>query len=416
MKQRDHLKRTLTHQQPERLVVDFGSTPVTGIHASIVEQLRDFYGLEKRPVKVDEPYQMLGMIEDDLVETLGIDVCGIPARKTMFGFINENWKEFRLPWGQVVLVSEHFQTTEDVNGDLLIYPEGDRSAPASARMPRDSFFFDSIIRQEPLDEDKLNPEDNLEEFSEISEEDIRYFADRVAELQKTGKGIVANFGGTALGDIALVPGPFMKYPKGIRDITEWYMSTLTRPDYIHTIFSKQTDIALKNFQKLYNRIGNSIDVVFLCGTDFGSQDSAFCSVDTFEQLYAPYYKKINEWIHQNTSWKTFKHSCGSVRVLIPSLLEAGFDILNPVQCSAKDMDPRELKNEFGEHIVFWGGGVDTQKTLPFGTPDQVREEVKQRIDIFAENGGFVFNTIHNVQANTPLENLVAMFETIKRYR
>lgn len=416
MKQRDHLKRTLTHQQPDRLVVDFGSTPVTGIHASIVEQLRDFYGLEKRPVKVDEPYQMLGMIEDDLVEALGIDVHGIPARKTMFGFINENWKEFRLPWGQVVLVSEHFQTTEDVNGDLLIYPEGDRSAPASARMPRDSFFFDSIIRQEPLDEDKLNPEDNLEEFSGISEEDIRYFADRVAELQKTGKGIVANFGGTALGDIALVPGPFMKYPKGIRDITEWYMSTLTRPDYIHTIFSKQTDIALKNLQKLYNRIGDSIDVVFLCGTDFGSQDSAFCSVDTFEQLYAPYYKKINDWIHQNTSWKTFKHSCGSVRALIPSLLEAGFDILNPVQCSAKDMDPRELKNEFGEHIVFWGGGVDTQKTLPFGTPDQVREEVKQRIDIFAENGGFVFNTIHNVQANTPLENLVAMFETIKRYR
>lgn len=416
MTQREYLKETLAHKQPGKLVIDFGSTAVTGIHASIVEKLREYYGLEKCPVKVDEPYQMLGMIEEDLVETLGIDVLGIPAKKTMFGFVNENWKEVRLPWGQEVLVSEHFNTTEDVNGGLLIYPEGDLSVPPSARMPAESFFFDSIIRQTPLEEHKLNPEDNLEEFSEIPEEDNDYFAEKAEILQTTGKGIVANFGGTALGDIALVPAPFLKHPKGIRDITEWYMSTLTRPDYIHAIFSKQTDIALRNMERIFNRIGNCIDVVFLCGTDFGSQDSAFCSVETFEHLYAPYYKKINDWIHRHTSWKTFKHSCGSVRALIPSFIEAGFDILNPVQCSAKDMDPEELKAEFGEEIVFWGGGIDTQKTLPFGTPDQVRDEVKQRIEIFAENGGFVFNTIHNIQANTPLENLVAMFETVKLYK
>ena len=158
-----------------------------------------------------------------------------------------------------------------------------------------------------------------------------------------------------------------------------------------------------------------VDVAYICGTDFGTQDSSFCSIDTYEELYAPYYKKINNWIHEHTQWKTFKHSCGAVESFIPHFIDSGFDIINPVQCSAAGMDPKTLKQRYGSSIVFWGGGVDTQKTLPFGTPEQVRQEVLNRCATFAPSGGFVFNSVHNVQANTPLQNIVAMFDALKEY-
>ena len=132
-------------------------------------------------------------------------------------------------------------------------------------------------------------------------------------------------------------------------------------------------------------------------------------------LYFPHYKKLNDWIHANTGWKTFKHSCGSVPDFIPMFIDAGFDIVNPVQTSAKGMDPAFLKREFGQDITFWGGGVDTQQVLPFGTPDEVREEVRTKLEIFSQDGGFVFNTIHNTQAKTPIANFVAMMETIKEF-
>ena len=126
-------------------------------------------------------------------------------------------------------------------------------------------------------------------------------------------------------------------------------------------------------------------------------------------MYKPFHKIINDFIHQHTSWKIFIHSCGAVKALIPDLIEAGFDILNPVQCSAAGMDPQKLKDRFGRDIVFWGGGVDTQKTLPFGTPQEVYDQVRRRIEIFNTPTGMVFNAIHNIQAQTPVENILAMF-------
>jgi hypothetical protein len=239
----ERMSWTLNHRSPDRVAVDFGSTAVTGMHVTCVAELRDYYGLERRPVKVCEPYQMLGEIEDDLLDALGVDTVALPAAGTIFGFRNENWREIVTPWGQQLLVSEPFQTTEDANGDLLIYPQGDMNAPPSGRMPTGGFFFDSIVRQEPIDDDRLNP----------------------------------------------------------------------------------------------------------------------------------------------------------------------------VQCSAAGMDPATLKERYGDHIVFWGGGVDTQKTLPFGTAEQVRREVLKRCEIFAPNGGFVFNAIHNVQARTPSENIVAMMDDVREY-
>jgi len=414
MSGKEKIKRAIDHRDVE-VPIDFGSNAVTGIHVSIVEKLRQYYGLEQKPIKVNEPYQMLGEVDEELKQIMGIDVDGLYPYKTIFGFSNENWKEWVTPWNQLVLVPGDFVTkTED--DTVFIYPQGDNSIPPSGKMPSGSFFFDSIIRQEPIDESTLDPQDNLEEFVPITQEELDFYRREAQALSQSDRSVMANFGGTGLGDIALVPGPFLKNPKGIRDVTEWYISTVTRQDYLHDIFSRQIDVAIENYGKIYEVVGDIPQVVFLCGTDFGSQNSAFCSPETFESLYAPYYKRMTDWIHQNTSWKVFKHSCGAVDQFMELFIQVGFDIINPVQCSAAGMDPQHLKDSYGQRITFWGGGVDTQRTLPFGTPKEVREEVLQRCEIFSKAGGFVFNTIHNLQAKTPLENVVAMIDAVHEFR
>lgn len=415
MSGRDRVRKALNHKQPDQVPIDFGATAVTGMHVSCVAALRDFYGLEPRPIKVHEPYQMLGKIEEDLQTVLGIDTEGVFPLETMFGFQNVKWKTWQMPHGLEVLVAEDFNTTKDKNGSTLIYPKGDLLAPPSGIMPKDGFFFDTIIRQESLNDSKLDPQDNLEEFSPITDIELEYIAIETRNARDTGRAVIATFGGTAFGDIALVPAPFLKHPKGIRDIEEWYVSTLIRQDYIHRIFESQCETAIKNLEKINLAVGDTVDAVFICGTDFGTQSSTFCSLQIFRDLYMPYYQKINAWIHKNTAWKTFKHSCGAVEPLITSMIECGFDILNPVQCSAHGMDAKDLKRKYGDDIVFWGGGIDTQSTLAFGTPEDVREQVLRRCDIFAENGGFIFNAVHNVQANTPVANMVGMIEAVKEF-
>lgn len=417
MNSRENLKKSLNHQQPDRLVVDFGGTAVTGIHVIAVKNLRKYYGLKEIPVKVSEPFQMLGEIDDELRDAMGIDVVGAYGPTNIFGFANTEceWKPFTSNWGQELEVPVDFLYKKESDGSLLMYPAGDNTVAPSGRMPSSGYFFDAIIRQEPIDDNNLNPEDNLEEFGPITDETLAYWKRNVDKLFTTGKGIIASLGGTALGDIALVPAMQLKHPKGIRDVAEWYMSTIMRPDYVHAIFEKETETAINNFTKIYQQIGNKIDAVFICGTDFGTQTSTFCSPDQFRELYVPYYKRINDWMHQHTEWKSFKHSCGAVETFMPLFIEAGFDIINPVQINAKGMEPRHLKDTYGKDLVFWGGGVDTQKMLSFGTPEEVKKQVLENCEIFAKDGGFVFNTVHNIQANVPIENIVAMLSAIKEF-
>jgi len=411
---RDRLASTLNHKQPDRIPIDFGGTAVTGVHASCVAALRDYYGLEKRPVRIHEPFQMLALLDDDLLDAMGVDVVGVFSRNTTWGFPADEYKQWQFN-GLDVLVPKDFNTTIAPNGDTLIYPEGDITAPPSGRMPQGGYFFDCIVRQESFDEENLNPEDNTEEFTPVSQVDIDHLARSARQARATSRGVIASFGGTAFGDIAFVPGPSLKHPRGIRDITEWYVSTSSRQDYIHKVFEHQCAVALGNLERVYAAVGDSVQAVFVCGTDFGTQSSSFCSVKTFHSLYFPYYKRVNDWIHTHTGWKSFKHSCGAVFKFLPSFIEAGFDILNPVQCSATGMDPEKLKADFGDKLVFWGGAVDTQKILPFGTPEEVREQVLRRCEIFAPGGGFVFNSIHNVQARTPVENIVAMIDAVHSF-
>ena len=414
---RERVLKTLNYQPVDRVPVDLGGTATSGAHVSIIAKLRQALGLDKPdvPVKVVEPYQMLGEVAADLREALGIDVVNLPGPKNFFGFENADWKPWRTFDGTNVLVPGKFNTEPQHDGDILQYPQGDRSAPASARMPKGGFYFDAIIRQKPIDDAKLNPADNLEEFTLIGEEDLRYYEQKATELyQNTDLAIAMGLPGTAFGDIAFVPAIWLKDPKGIRDIEEWYISTISRRKYIKEVFAAQAEIAIENIRLIYQAVGDKLNVVFLDGADLAAQNTLFCGLDGYRELYMPFSKKLNDWIHTHTKWKTMKHCCGGCEPLIEGFIEAGFDILNPVQTSAKGMDPQRLVDKYGGRIVFWGGGVDTQQTLPFGTPQQVRSQVRERLQIFGKTNGFVFTPVHNIQCNTPVENVLAMFEALGR--
>jgi hypothetical protein len=416
MNSKEQFLKAINHRQPDRVVIDFGSTAVTGIHVHAISRLRRHFGLQRKPIRVIEPFQMLGEVGWELIDSIGIDVIGAWGKNNMFGFNNHGpYKEWKTPWGQRVMVPMNFNVSYSEDGDVLMHPEGDTSIPPSARMPKTGYFFDAIIRQNPIEEEKLNAEDNLEEFGLISDQELEHWRVEIDKAYFSGKAVVAAFGGTALGDIALVPGMQLRNPKGIRDVAEWYMSTISRPKHIKKIFEKQAEIAIENLRRIYAVVGNKVDAVFMCGTDFGTQDSTFCSLEQFEEIWLPYYKKMNDWIHYNTQWKTFKHSCGAVEPFLEGFIRAGFDILNPVQINAAGMEPKKLKEKYGRDLVFWGGGVDTQKVLPFGTPQEVREQVLRNCEIFIKDGGFIFNTVHNIQANVPVENIVAMLEAIKEF-
>jgi hypothetical protein len=415
MTPRERVRAALNHKQPDRVPVDFGSTMVTGISASVVSRLRKKLGLgfPGDRVKVNEPYQMLGEIENGLREKMYIDCIGLFGTKNMFGFENKDWKPWTMFDGTKVLVPGLFNTEPDENGNIPMYAEGDKSYPPSAIMPKGGFYFDSVERQKPVDDSKLNVADNIVEFGPYPEEELRHLEKQSKLLyENTDYAIVYSMGGTAFGDIAFVPGPSLKDPKGIRGVEEWYVSTMLRRDYVHEVFERQCKIGLKNLAAVKDATGDRIDVIFTTGTDFGTQRGPFISPDVYCDLYKPYHRRINDWIHNNTSWKVFIHSCGGIRPLIEDIIDAGFDILNPVQCSANGMEPQKLKDDFGDRLTFWGGGVDTQKTLPFGTPEDVYNEVSERIRIFNRGGGFVFDTIHNIQAGTPAENVIAMVDAV----
>ncbi len=412
---RERIRAALDHRQPDRLPLDLGGTSVTGIAAGAYARLRVALGLPPRPPSVVDPYLMLAEVEDDVRQALGIDTIPLRLPMTRFGFRNEGWKPWRLFDGTDVRVPAGFVTTEDPNGDLLLHPRGDSTLPPSARMPKGGYYFDAIVRQEPLDEARLDPEEWVRDvYSVYTEEDLRWLEATSARLYEgTDLALVTNLSGGAFGDASHLPAVGTPYPKGIRDPLEWYVAHLTHPEYVKGIFDLQCGIALQNLALLWQAVGSRVEALYVSGTDFGTQGGAFISPAMYREFYKPFHIRLNRWIHDHTPWKVFYHSCGSIVDLLDDLVEAGVDVINPVQCSARGMDPAYLKRGYGRRLVFWGGGVDTQQTLPFGTPEQVCEQVRERIRILSPGGGFVFNPVHNVQCNVPPENLLAMFRAVR---
>lgn len=418
MTSRERLRRTLNHQDPGQVVADLGSTAITGIAAGALARLRAALGLPPQPPRVHEPFQILGMVDQDIIRALGVDVAGIWHLSTMFGYRNDHWKPWRLFDGTDVMIGKGCVMSEDVEGNVYLHPNADPHAPPSGLLPRGGFYFDTLVRSAPVDEEHLDGRaDFAEQYTVSTDEELRYLEAQARSLyENTELGLIGSIAGASLGDIAHVPGPWLSQPKGIREPMDWYAAHLIHPEYIRDVFAYETEIALKNAALYWEAVGARVEAVVVSGTDFGTQRGELISPEMFRELYKPFYRQINDWIHQHTPWKVFFHCCGSIVQLLDDFIDCGVDILNPVQCSAVGMDPAFLKSRYGDRLVFWGGGINTQWTLPFGTPDEVRAEALERLRVFAPGGGYVFSAVHNIQQPTPVENMLALFDAVRIFR
>ncbi len=411
MTSRERVLRTLNHQEPDRVPVDLGGTNVSGIMVGPYAALRRALGVNGELPRVSDLLQMLGEVEIPVLEQLGCDVVGVMPVTRTFGIPYRDWKPWRMFDGTEVAVPGRFVYRVDDTGDLLLSPGGDLGKTPSGRMPKGGYYFDLLSRQQPLDWDRLDPAAFAEQFTRLRDEELEHLrASADCLYRNTDFALVGLFGERGLGNMPLVLAPEMDQPKGIRDFADWLMAHITHPEYIKEINARHAAQIIQNLELFRQAVGDRIVAVYLSGTDFGTQRGEFASPCVYRELYQPYHQQINDWVHTRTKWKTFFHSCGSIYRLIPEFIAAGVDILNPVQCSAANMEPERLKREFGRHITFWGGGCDTQMMLPGATPEQVRAHVRQRLEILKPGGGFVFNQVHNVMADVPPENIAAMLD------
>lgn len=379
-------------------------------------RLREKLGLEDKPVKLYEPFQCLGLVEEDVQRMIGTDIVGIRTLYNSFGFKNDNWKTWEMPDKTEVLVGEGFSVKE-TEDSYYYYPCNDFTCKPSARMPKKGYYFDPIERQEALEGKLLDGKiDYKDDFKLFADEELKYFEKQAKEIfENTDYGIIGPMEFFPAGDIGLIFAANMCRPKGIRSLEEWLVSHYSRPGYIKEVLEYGCEISLQNLQLFKEAVGDMVQVVPVGGTDFGSQDSLLFSPDIYREIYKPFHKKVNSWIHKNTKWKVFFHSCGSIIKLLDDFVDAEVDIINPVQCSAKDMDPLVLKKKYGKDLVFWGGAVDPH-ILQFENPEAVYNHTIERIKIFSQEGGFVCSAVHNIQPNVPIENLISFIEAVKDYK
>ncbi|MGC9316788.1 MAG: uroporphyrinogen decarboxylase family protein [Armatimonadota bacterium] len=403
MNGRERVIAAIEHREPDRVPLDLGGSFVTSIHAQALAQLRRELGLEDRPVKLHDAVQMLGEVEMDVVAALDLDVLPIEPLNLRVAARSDRHRVWDL-FGIEILVPEDFDVEQDEEGGWLLFAGVGESRRPTMHMPADGFYFDTIDYGAWDPDFTPPPLERIREASKhwhLAPERLEYLGSRADELRRTtDKALMLNPWG----------GLGMHY---VGRLTEFLCLLAEDPGYVRELFSICVEVALANLERLWDVVGENADLIFITGLDFGSQRAELFSPETFREVYLPALKAHYDWIHENTTWKCFEHSCGSIGRIVEDMADAGLDVLNPIQTTAAGMDPASLKRRVGEQICFWGGGVETQGTLQFGTPEEVREEVAERVRIFGAGGGFVFCPDHNIQPNTPPENIVAAYTTAR---
>ena len=392
MNSRERVLSALGHRQPDRVPIDCGGTRQSGIAASTYHRIKQRLGINT-PTRVYDVFQMLAEIERPVMERFGGDCIGLLRPAVAFGIRNEGWKPWTMFDGTPVEVPDGFRPVADEQGDLVLYyPDG---SPA-ARMPKGGFYFDRLEKFPGAlhtDPDKL-------ELPLLLHEECDYLhAQAEAYFQNTDLAIVAPMG----------PPYELFFNIGTGDFPAWMITLATEPEYVDALLTRIVDAWLENLRRFVDAVGDRVQVLQF-NDDLGTQEAPFLSVRMFRERIFPHYKRGLDWVHCHTKMKVFMHNDGAIASLIPTLIEMGVDILNPVQTTAAGMDPVMLKREFGDRIVFWGAACDCQHTLPFGTPEQVAEEVRRSVDILGAGGGYVLASVHNIQANVPPENVIALFD------
>ncbi len=380
MNSRERLLTTLDHREPDRIPFDLGSTQVTGIHVVAYRRLREYLGLPRVEPTMCDTIQQLALPDDDVIEQLGVDVRGL------FPLNSHNWNI----------------DSEDI-GDYWEYTD---EWGITHRRPKPNGLYYSMVRS-PLANSTLTSD-------EICAHPWPNTGDpqRIAGLRELALAYRAQ--GKAVMIKGVLAGVF-EMAQRVRGMENLLMDMASNDVLAGAIFDKMVELKFAFWEMALPQLAEVIDVISEAD-DYGTQTSQLISPRMFRQQIKPRLKTLFARIKQLApNAKLFFHSCGNVRPLLPDFIELGVDILNPVHVTATGMEPTALKRDFGKNIVFWGGGVDTQSVLPNGTRQQVRDDVRRNIDALAPGGGFVFNTVHNIQADVPPQNIVAMWEAAREH-
>lgn len=419
MTSRERVIATINHQEPDRVPFDLGGTHCSTFSARAYHNVREALGLEKKPCELAELFMFVAKVENDVREKLGIDTVFLPYPVDTNGCRTNRLQKFVGNDGSEAWIGADNKWDVLDDGSIVMYPMGDKSvAPSTIMIPKGTYFSNIESRLSDWDgeEERDAKEDWKDDFRPIIDEVAREIEEESIRLYRdTEYAVIGQFPHALLGDGAVTASPYVKNPKGIRKMSDFLAATIIYSEYVRESIEMQTENALRNLEIYKQAVGDRIQVLLLSTADYGAQSGPIISPDLFREMYKPYYKKLNDWIHQNTNWKVMYHCCGGITDLLDDYVDMGCDILNPIQVSAAGMDPKTLKERWGDKLVFWGGGADAQGCLTFGTPEEVAAQATERMEIFSPGGGFVFNPVHNIMPETKMENLFAMVEAVHKF-
>jgi uroporphyrinogen decarboxylase len=409
MTSRERVLAAINHKEPDRVPIDCGGMRSAGISAIAYANLKEYLGITSGEIKVYDVLQQLAYPEDFMFERFQLDVVDLGR---VFLNREEDWFDWTLKNGAKARMPKFFKYTAGPGNEVLIYW---KSGIPLGKMPESSLYFDQCHWPlADLDEIPDPFPDKVGEMMwdiptppwdlDLTDENLEYIAAKAKELYET----------TDYAIMTPVGCNFLEIGMMWRGMENFLCDIAADPAGAERLFERLMELHIEKLSRILPYIGPYVQILHL-NDDYGSQNGPLISPEVYRKMIKPRQKKVNDYIKSKCDCKLLLHCCGGIYELIPDLIEAGFDILNPIQTSCRNMEPRKLKNEFGRDITFWGGGCDTRDVLPGATPDEIEEHVRERMEIFSPGGGFVFNPVHNIMANVPPENIVRMYETAIKY-
>jgi uroporphyrinogen decarboxylase len=389
---RERVIAAVRHQEPDRIPVDLGGMRSTGIMALAYASLKQHLGVTEGDIHVFDTMQQLAFVEEPVRQRFGCDVV-ILDHGLLAG-----WRDYALPDGTQAKICANFRTEPDgAGGEYAL----DGSGRRAWHRPATSLYFDPTYF--PLADATSEADLDRTDWPVLTDETLTRLQNEARRLfEETDYAILGTFGGA-----------FIEGGQGLRGWANFMMDLAGNQSFAEALLDRLLENHLRNVGLYLDAVGDFIQIIQM-GGDLGTQSAPQIRPRMYYDVIQPRQKALWSRIHDLVpDVAVFLHSCGSIYELIPGIIDAGCDVLNPVQISARGMDPERLKREFGEDLCFWGGGCDTQRVLPFGSPEEVYEHTRRNVETFKPGGGLVFCQVHNIQANVPPENVVAMYQAVR---
>lgn len=408
MTSRERVMASINHKQPDRVPLDLGATPSSGISAIAYNGLKKHLGMEGGHTRIFDVVQQVVYPEIEIMDHFGVDTIDIGR---VFNTEDSDWYDTTVADGTTAQYPVWFKPQKQPNGDYLVF---DKEGTQIARMPVGATFFDQTcfpyLDEYPDDYSDLDHAMGKVLWSALVHSPWDHSGDkdfwkelrtRTLKLREsTDRALVITCGCN-----------LFEWGTFLRRIDNFLMDIYSEPEEVDALIEQLMERHLETLKNVCESVGDIVDILRF-GDDLGMDTGMFMSREKYQEHFKKHHTKLNEYVHTHSKMKTFLHSCGSIYPIIPDLIDAGYDILNPIQTTARQMDPEVLKREFGKDITFWGGGCNTRSVLNRSTPQEVYDYTRRMIDIFMKDGGFVFNQEHNIMPDVPAENIVAMYKAV----